>query len=158
MYKLLQDFAAQGGTLRAIFAHQATDMPNWGAGKFTAFYFNGLGLSVSEVAFANIAWCATRGNKYPASMLNRCFERHTLPLLRALCPDVVLLSGSSAHGFRPAIERGLPQATVIPMLHYAHRGGSNVDNAEFVRIRAIIGSVVQQAVQADGPASDGSAA
>jgi uracil-DNA glycosylase len=143
---LLKAFAQGRGSLAAIMSHQAGDMPNWGRqlrtedGKpnghqFTAFYLKGLNLKLDEIAFANVAWCATSGNKYPACMLSTCFERHTQPLLALLAPDVVLLSGSAAHRFAASIKRDVPGAKVVPMMHYAHREGASIEATELSRVR-----------------------
>jgi hypothetical protein len=59
-------------------------------GRFADFYIKGLGLDWDTVAFANVAWCATKNNDYPRTMLDRCFERHTERLLEILRPNVVL--------------------------------------------------------------------
>jgi len=48
-----------------------------------------MGLTLSRIAMANVAWCATDGNRYPPGMLRRCFSRHTAELLQALRPDVM---------------------------------------------------------------------
>ncbi len=73
MLDLLHELSENGGSLRAIFAHQASDMPNWGEGRFTTFYLDGLNLHLRKVTFENIAWCAAKGIKYPKTMLQRCF-------------------------------------------------------------------------------------
>ena len=143
----LKAFAQSRGSLSAVLQHQAADMPNWGRllrteeGKpnghqFTTFYLKGLNLKLEEIAFANVAWCATSGNKYPSGMLSTCFERHTQPLLKLLAPDAVLLSGSATHRFAASIRPDVPDAKVIPMMHYAHREGANVEATELARVRA----------------------
>jgi len=145
--ELLKAFAQGRGSLAAIMRHQAGDMPNWGRllrtedGKpnghqFTTFYLNGLNLNLEEIAFANVAWCATSGNKYPTGMPSACFERHTQPLLALLAPDVVLLSGSATHRFAAPIKHDVPGAKVVPMMHYAHREGASIEAAELARVRA----------------------
>ena len=101
-------------------------------------------LKVENVAFANIAWCATRENKYPPSMLSRCFSVHTLPLATVLAPEVILLSGAPTHTFASAIQSQLPNARIIPMLHYAHRKGHATERDELRRVRRIINNVAQR--------------
>src|SRR5215831_8436955 len=68
--EMLRNFAKGGGTLAAIFEHERADMPNWGIrqGRFMKFYLDGLNLELDEVAFANVAWCSTAGNRYPPDM------------------------------------------------------------------------------------------
>lgn len=127
-------------SLQPILDRQRESMNSWGSspGRFTDFYLAGLGLELDEIAFANVAWCGTKGNKYPRSMLNRCFSRHTGPLLELLRPAVVLLSGRATHCFASSIGRLLPRSRVITMLHYAHREGHAAELAESKRVRALI--------------------
>jgi hypothetical protein len=104
--------------------------------KFRQFYVAGLALKLDEIAFANVAWCATAENHYPRRMLERCFARHTGPLLKLLRPDVVVASGRPV---RPYARRGRelwPNAKVIEMLHYAHRKGRAEAETELARVRA----------------------
>ena len=84
--KILWQFKERQAKLCDVFDYQKADMPNWGRGKFWAFYIEGLGLPIDEIAFANLAWCATEGDKYPRRMLQECFERHTFGLLKFLKP------------------------------------------------------------------------
>jgi hypothetical protein len=132
--RLLKDFRDGSGPLDAVFRHQALDLPTWGRGRFASFYLRGLGLHLDAVAFANIAWCATSGNKYPGTMLNACFDRHTGRLLSQLDPHVVLLSGSTIHRYAQRIQAIVPAAKIIPMMHYAHREGSLAERAELERV------------------------
>jgi hypothetical protein len=106
---LLHRFSRSLGSIDAIFAHQRKDIASWGRGRFRAFYLTKLGLDLDTIAFANIAWCATVGNRYPTAMLTRCFSLHTSKLLKALDPGVVLLSGSSTHRFSGAISQLVPR-------------------------------------------------
>jgi hypothetical protein len=98
------------------------------------------------LAFINIALCATKENKYPRTMLARCFALHTAALAEALRPEVVLLSGSATHSFASEFGLRLPAARVIPMLHYAHREGAYVEQQEHARVRAAIASVSEKSV------------
>lgn len=124
--------------IQSLFEHQRLDMPNWGRGRFLKFYCAGLGLRLDRLAFINVAWCATRGNKYPREMLENCFHRHSLPMLQVLAPDVVLLSGSGTHRFSLAITEARPESTVISMMHYAHREGAAAESNELARIRELL--------------------
>lgn len=90
------------------------------------------GLNHDDITQLNIAWCPTRENRYPGQMLRHCFKKHTSRLLRALEPDVVLLSGSATHRFAADINHLLPQAEVMKTIHYANRG-SNADKLEEAR-------------------------
>ena len=111
-------------------------MPNWGHGRFRTFYIEGLGLRLDEIAFANIAWCATSGNRYPQLMLTECFDRFTRRLIELLSPTHVLLSGSKTHAFTSKVRAAAPKADVIEMLHYAHREGHDKEKIELDRVRA----------------------
>lgn len=136
--RLLQSFASGEGSLSAVFEHQAHDMPNWGNGRFVSFYLTGLSLQQKDLAFANVAWCATSGNKHPSAMLKRCFVLHTAKLLRALAPNLILLSGSGTHRFARGIQSFVPGARVISMFHYAHRKGADAEATELARVRQLI--------------------
>jgi hypothetical protein len=121
--KLIKAFRDGSGSLEKIFEHQRRDMPRWGKGRFLPFYIGRLGLPLNELAFANVAWCSTSGNKYPAQMLNDCFSRHTAKLLTVLKPDVVVLSGVRIYKFSDKIEKLLPGVQMRRAYHYANRRG-----------------------------------
>ena len=123
-------------TLRRILDGQREAMESWAHGRFRGFYIDGLGLQFEDLAFANVAWCATANNSYPRTMLDRCFELHTGPLLSILRPTVVLASGSRAHDFGEKVRAIWPQATVIKMMHYAHRKGRAAEQRELTRVRS----------------------
>lgn len=157
---LLKDFSQGRGSLADVLQHQAADMPNWGrplraeTGKlrgrqFTAFYFKGLDLKLDEIAFANIAWCATSGNKYPTPMLCACYAKHTQSLLRLLAPNVVLLSGSATHRFAARIGVAVPNSKIIPMMHYAHRQGPIAESDKLARVSELL-KAASQAAQCEG--------
>jgi hypothetical protein len=136
----MAEYRAGRMDLRTLLNFQRDTMMQWGnpPGRFARFYFDSLGLSVDQVAFANVAWCGTKGNQYPGSMVDRCFRRHTLPLLRALAPNVVIASGSKTHQYVGTLTAELPGVTVVPTLHYAHRGGGAVETAEVARLRQVL--------------------
>lgn len=123
-----------------VLEHERQSMPEWGRprGRFTAFYLDGIGLALDEIAFANIAWCATEKNRYPSSVLNRCFERHTKVLLKLLSPDILLVSGVRARVYRQKIQRVLPRSRIEPISHYAHRKGCHFSNTELGRVREVL--------------------
>ena len=133
--RLIRAFATGRGTLRKVLDHFQKDAANWGKGRFLDFYSADLGLDVKKLAFANIAWCATRGNRYPRKMLDTCFQRHTTELLRILNPNVVLLSGIGVSKFRDQISRVLPGARLILTFHFAHRKGRQAWSRESARVR-----------------------
>jgi hypothetical protein len=85
-----------------------------------------------------VAWCGTAGNKYPRSMLRRCFEAHTGPLLRLLKPDIVLACGKGTHEFADSIRMLLPGVSVIETLHYAHCMGKAVERQELRQVRTAL--------------------
>jgi len=133
---VIHSFAAGSGTFDEVLEHQAQDIPSWGRGRFAAFYLAGLGLALNKIALANVAWCATLGDRYPANMLKTCFSRHTGRLLQILSPDFLLVSGSSAHDFVEQIGLDLPGAKIVPTLHYAHRKGQAAQTRELERVRS----------------------
>jgi len=116
-------------SLRSVLNDQRRAM-DW-----SKFYIDGLQLDLNEVAFANLAWCATSENRYPKTMLQRCFGWHTGPLLELLRPHVVLVAGSKAKAFERDLFELLPKAHVIPILHHAHRKGRAAGQRELRRVR-----------------------
>lgn len=125
-------------SLRELFAYQSRNMSQWGKshGHFSGFYFDDMGISRDEAAFVNIAWCETRGNEYPPSMLNRCFTNFTLPLIKHLTPHVIILSGVNASKYKKAIASAIPNSPkFIETLHYAHRKGKEFQGHELSRVR-----------------------
>lgn len=102
---------------------QRKDFENWGRGRFVTYFQDKdkLCLDVDSIAFANIAWCATKTNTYPSPMLETCFKEFTRELLSVLEPHIVLLVGSPVRRFAKRIEEFLGEDTTIPTLHYAHR-------------------------------------
>jgi SAM-dependent methyltransferase len=133
--RLIRTFACGKARLRKVLDHFQKDAANWGKGRFLDFYGADLGLDVEELAFANVAWCATRGNRYPAAMLDTCFARHTSELLQILNPNVVLLSGVAVHKFRDQITTVLPRAKLVSTFHFAHRKGKRAWLREALRVR-----------------------
>lgn len=133
----MESFRNGATSLRTLLDDQRGDMPLWGkpAGRFTRFYEMGLGLDLDKVAFANVAWCPTASNTYPRSMLDRCFSRHTGPLLRLLQPSILIASGSQARAFISDVRDLLPKTQIIEMLHYAHREGGVAERRELRRVR-----------------------
>jgi uracil-DNA glycosylase len=127
--------------LRTFLGFQRSTMMAWGnpPGRFAGIYFSGLGLNLDEVAFANVAWCGTIGNRpCPAAMLNRCFKRHTGPLLRLLQPTVVLASGNPVHQQVERIRAVLPETIIAKMSHYAYLMKPADRLAELDRVRQIL--------------------
>jgi uracil-DNA glycosylase len=137
---LLLRYRDARASLTEVFQFQRTHMPVWGktAGQFLRFYTNSLGLRLEDIAFANIAWCATKGNKYPAKMQNRCFSKFTSQLISVLSPHLTFLSGAGTTKFYARIKALCPTAIVTSMLHYAHREGNDIEEQEMDRIRKVI--------------------
>lgn len=132
---LLHGFASGATPLEAVFTHQAHDIPHWGRGRFKTFFLDGVSLQLDRLALVNIAWCATKGNTYPSAMLEACLARHTLPLLRLLRPDRIVLSGSNTHPFTERIRSVIPHARVLPTFHYAHRKGNAAQRLAVEQLR-----------------------
>ena len=135
---LLEGYKDGKNTIDEIFEHQAQDIHNWGQGRFANFYLTGLDLSLQNIAFANVAWCASAGNSYPGQMLSECFNRHTSSLVQLLAPEVVILSGSNVYRYGEIIRRLSPNTQIISTLHYAHREGYYVERQELGRVKELI--------------------
>ena len=139
MYRRLIAFRDDpAATLASVFEHQRRDMPNWGRRRWLKYYVDGLGLNIQEIAFANIAWCATQGNRYPLKMLSNCFKKFTAPLIELLSPRSILLSGSSVHGYKSNIQVIAPNARVICLMNHAHREGKIAEQNELDRVRKML--------------------
>jgi hypothetical protein len=133
--RLILAYRSRQGSIAEVFEHQRREIPNWG--HFQRFYVNGFGLSLPDIALANVAWCAERDDKYPARMLKECFRQHTDPLLRVLTPHLILLGGDLG-SFIDRIEAACPEAHIEPVLHYSHRKGQEATSKEIERVRQII--------------------
>lgn len=83
-------------------------------GKLYLDETKGYGLELSEIATANISWCAELSNRYK-TMLERCFKWHTLPLLRDLKPDAVLLAGNDTTHSRALSKRRARRSKSCPL-------------------------------------------
>ena len=132
---LLHQFRKGQTSLRKVLDYQRNGM-DW-----SRFYIEGLRLERDEVAFANVAWCATRDNIYPGTMLRRCFTQHTAPLLEALGPDAVLAAGGKAQAFARELSRLSAKPQVIPILHHAHRKSSVAEQRDLARARRALEKV-----------------
>jgi hypothetical protein len=137
--RLILAYRARAGTIAEVFEHQRREIPRWG--QFQALYLDGFGLTLPDIALANIAWCAERDDKYPSGMLRECFRQHTDPLLRVLKPHLILLGGSNLETFIDRIEAACPEAKIEPVLHYSHRKGHEATRKEIERVRLIIEQV-----------------
>lgn len=143
---LLHRYKRHATSFADVLEFQRQHMQVWGRpqGRFLRFYTTALGLELEALSFLNIALCATSENKYPRAMLSRCFEAHTAAVALALQPDVILLSGSATYPFATALLNRLPEAHVLPMMHYAHRKGLQVEAKELARIRDALASFVSR--------------
>jgi hypothetical protein len=110
--------------------------------RFRQFFLDDLELKLDELAFANVAWCATAENKYPRWMLDHCFSKHTGPLLQLLRPSIVLASGRPVRRFARQMNELSPAAHVIEVLHYAHRKGRAAQVSQLRRVHQQIANLV----------------
>jgi len=117
---------------------QRQDLPKWGRGRFWKFFVEGVGLDPDAIAFANIAWCATEGDRYPRKMRDQCFEQFTARYLQLLAPEIILLCGSATKRFHHRMQRAIPEAVIIPTLHYSHRKGIVVEENEICRLQNVL--------------------
>jgi hypothetical protein len=134
--RLILAYRSRQGTIAEVFEHQRREIPGWG--QFQAFYLDGFGLTLPDIALANVAWCAEQDNNYPSGMLRECFRQHTDPLLRVLKPHLILLGSSDLAFFIDRIETACPGAQIVPVLHYSHRKGHAATRMEIERVRPII--------------------
>jgi hypothetical protein len=135
--QILYDYKDGTKARQCLFAFEKEHIPRWGTplGRFAKFYIDGIGLILDNIALANIAWCAAKGNKCGGRMLSKCFDLHTSKLIAAICPDIAILSGSGTHKYASEIERLVPRCKVVCMMHYAHRKGKDAEGAELLRVR-----------------------
>lgn len=120
--------------IRKYFKDSISDGERW-----LKWYRKVFCLDHNEIAQINIAWCATKENRYPRKMLNNCFKKHSINLIKALDPDIVLLSGSSTHMYAKQIKAEFTSPPIIiKTLHYAHRKSSQEENKEALRVKCLI--------------------
>ncbi len=138
----LQGIEPGNTMLQGLMDWMLPDMANWVCRfdpSFTmmTFYtaFADLGLTEDTIAFVNLALCGARRktdngtqNVVEPSMLNNCMEHHSMRILQALDPQVVLLGGTKVANRQRRIQRHCPHATFIPVPHYAFRA-SGLDGA-----------------------------
>ena len=113
------------------------DIFDWGRGRFIDFIHD-CGLSLDNIALANVAWCATSGDEYPKEMLRTCFALHTCSLLRGLAPTTVVLGGILVWPFATSVSAILPAAKVIKTIHYANRGSKQERTAALRQVQSEI--------------------
>lgn len=135
--KILYEYKNGKVGLEELFAFQAKAMKTWGnrPGQFTEFYITGMGLKLNHIAFANIAWCASKSDKTWKGMLNQCFGLHTGRLIKEIGPDLVILSGFKTHSYGRDIKNILPKCKIIKTLSYAHRKGEAKGNNELKKVK-----------------------
>jgi len=117
---------------------QRQDLIGWGRGRFWSFFMEKLELDPDEIALANIAWCASRNDRYPQKMLTTCFERFTSRLLNILNPDIVLLCGAASHRFNARVQKRLPHSKILQTIHFAHRKGSIVESVAVKKLKMFL--------------------
>jgi len=147
--KILHEYKDGTKTRQALFTFQKHSIPKWGRtkkgetkGSFFKFYMDGMELCLDEVAFVNIAWCATDNeNKHPAKMLSQCFTINTRELIKVIKPDVAILSGKNIHKYYSHIEAILPTCHVVQTWNYAHRKRLDDERIELQRVRKEIAAV-----------------
>jgi len=115
---VLMDYRNEEASLDDVFTEQRKHIPAW---RSLLSFLGQHGLDVDSIALLNIAWCASKDNKYPKEMLSRCWDRHTSLWLAELAADIVILSGSPAHRFETQVNSLLPSSRVFKTFHYAHR-------------------------------------
>ncbi len=137
---LLGAYAQRAATFRDVLAFQKNHMESWGRplGRFLRHYTSSLGLCLAEIAFVNVALCATKGNICPAAMRQACFSKFTSRLLEELSPNLILLASSRLRSFLEEIRRICPTAKLVPVLHHSHRKGRAAERASLAHARRLI--------------------
>lgn len=138
--EVLYRFSDGVTTFADVMSFQRQHMQTWGrpCGRFLRFYVEDLNLKLDDIAFLNIALCATLGNCYPKWMLNQCLGKYTGMILQELNLDLVVLCGINAQQFSKEIVDMCPRAKVVPMIHHAHRKGREVEEREQAKLRGVI--------------------
>lgn len=133
--KIVANYSKGKTSLSDVFAAQRLDMEHWGVGRrFLNYFENSLGLNIEEIGFLNLAWCATKTNRYPMAMLRNCFHSYGVGMLKGLNPHFVILCGSVVQGFAKEITAVAPSCRIINALHYAHRKGADKERQESARV------------------------
>jgi hypothetical protein len=146
--KFLLGFRDGDATFADVLAFQWQHMKTWGrpAGRFLRFYISDLNLKLDDVAFLNIALCATLGNRYPCWMLDRCFDDHSSKILQRLNPDLVVLCGVNVRRFASVISASCKSAKVVTMFHHAHRRGRDMETSKQALLRTVINSLAETTI------------
>jgi hypothetical protein len=100
-----------------------------------------LGLEIARIAVGNIALWATKHNKYPSWMLQKCWKTHSFQMLETLQPRVVILMGAETvmKSFKVLLNASSVGPRVIRMAHFAHRKGNAFEADECERAKAFLG-------------------
>ncbi len=125
--------------LSAYWEALATDIEHFWNPKYLT-RLRQLELSVDRIAVGNIALCATAHNKYPKSMLQNCWSRHSSQMIETLGPGIVILMGGEnvMREFKTKMGMCNPKHLVIRMTHFAHRKGNAFEEMECERVRKLL--------------------
>jgi hypothetical protein len=135
----VKNYSTGKASLNDVFSTQRVDMEYWGINRrFLNYFEESLRLSINEIGFLNLAWCATKNNSYPPAMLESCFNLHGVAILRDLKPQFIIMCGSNVHGFSNKIAQVVPDCKLIPTLHYAHREGMARESIEAAKVIAAL--------------------
>ncbi len=142
---LLQKSLSDPSGLLEYLERQRQNLSLWGKGKFWHFFVKQVGLDIDAIALANIAWCASRDDRYPVRMRNNCFEKFTSRLLDLLKPDIVIMSGRSVGRYEDQIQEIIPGTMTLKTLHFAHRKGKSAQLNAVTSLRTELACCVQTA-------------
>jgi len=139
LHALTRFAAGTDSALSEYWSALATDARNLWNPRYLG-RMRSLRLEIARVAVGNVALCATERNKYPAWMLQQCWNAHSFQMLKTLQPGVVVLMGSSStmRPFERALETSGNTNRVVRMAHFAHREGHAFEATECERVRALL--------------------
>lgn len=125
--------------LTAYWEALATDVERFWNPKYLA-RLRRLELPLDSLAVGNIALCATAHNKYPKSMLQNCWSRHSSQMIETLNPAIVILMGGESvmREFKTKMGIRNPKHLVIRMAHFAHREGNAFEEKECEKVRKLL--------------------
>ena len=133
----ITDFKSKKEPWKAVMSFIEKDMPNWGRGRYEKFYFEKMKLKANEIAFMNMMLCSAtpnggRKNKYTKNTLKNCYLRHTNKLIKALSPEVIILSGRIVQQQMKAIglSLALPDSEIIDSFHYRPQNQQDWDRVD----------------------------
>ena len=91
----------------------------WPLGRY-ANTIESHGVSLENVAVINLAQCPMKENNYNKSLLNKCWEKQTLQLLKILRPKILVAQGKTVLKYLQD-NYANRDITIIEGVHHASR-------------------------------------